>query len=594
MPGLVAILSPAGRQSCEPDLRRMLDSLPADPAYQVGSYVNDELGVYVGWSQLPFPGKPPLPWKSRDGRWLVFFHGEHHAIVAAGERAADSAADPALRLFEEKGWAALNQLNGWFHGVAIDLHRKEAAVFNDRFGMQKLHLHQDGDTHLFASSVKALLAIRPQLRRIDPQSLGEFLTSACVLENRSLFAGVTTLPAASVRLFSGGVIQRKYQYFSAKEWESQTPMAEGEFLDQAEAALALAIDRCLGNSGNGLAVSLTGGYDTRLIMAHLRKAGRKLPSYTFVGPYRECFDVKIGRKVAEICGCPHQVFPLDGKFFQDFPSLAAKTVSISDGLLGATNAYEFYLNRSARAVAPARLTGSFGSEVMRGARAFKAVPLSPGLISADFQPHIDASIKTFARNTEGHAVSFSVYKHAPWLYYNRLAVEQSHVHIRTPYMDNDFVGLFYRRPASLDDGKELARKLITRYAPVLAELPTDTGNCSYFRRQWIQFLFKADYCYKSGMPQWLERVHYLLGPLQPEKLIIGTHRFAHFRIWFRKQLAPYVREILLDRRTAARPYFNHSYIEKIVHHHLKGDQNYTDQIERVLTVELACREFLDN
>ena len=160
-------------------------------------------------------------------------------------------------------------------------------------------------------------------------------------------------------------------------------------------------------------------------------------------------------------------------------------------------------------------------------------------------------------------------------------------------MDNDFVGMCYRHPSELEDRRELARSLIAESSPALAALPTDTGNCSFLRHAWAQFLFKADYCYKSGMPQWLERLHYLSGPLSPGRLLIGRHRFSHFRVWFRNQLSAYVKEILLDRRTLARPYFNRGFVEQMVHRHIKGDRNYTDDIERVLTLELTCRQFAD-
>jgi asparagine synthase (glutamine-hydrolysing) len=96
------------------------------------------------------------------------------------------------------------------------------------------------------------------------------------------------------------------------------------------------------------------------------------------------------------------------------------------------------------------------------------------------------------------------------------------------------------------------------------------------------------------MPQWLEQMHYWLGPFQPEKLFIGLHRFQHFRVWFRKELSSYVKEIVLDPRTATRPYFNKAFLETMVRRHLKGDRNYTNDIELVLTVELMHRVLLED
>ena len=560
---------------------------------EIGTYSDAALGMYVGWVCHPGSHCDCLPLCSEDGNLMLFFYGEHRS-ADSGRNGESSDAQTVLRLFEKHGLDAVPLLNGWFHGVLVDRRQQQIAVFNDRYGMQRLHVFEDRSATLFAAEAKALLTVRPQLRKLDSRGLGEFLSCGCVLENRSLFANINTIPAATVRLFRQGQQEKEYRYFIPAQWESQTPLRPAEFDAALREVLPRAVDRCLSSRHSLSAISLTGGFDTRLIMSCLHSAGVTLPSYTFGGMYRECFDVKIARKVARICGCNHQVFELGEDFLNTFPALAEKTIRLSDGCLGATNSYELYLNQRARQVAMIRLTGSYGSEVMRGARAFKAVPPTPGLIHPDFQQHIEDAIRTFDVVSRGHAVSFSVFKQAPWYYYNRLAVEQSQVVIRTPFMDNDFVGLFYRRPNNSEDSRKLARRQIAAGSPVLAELPTDTGNCSYLRHQWTQLLFKADYCYKSGMPQWLERAHYLLGPFQPEKLLIGRHRFAHFRVWFRKQLAPYVREILLDRRTAGRPYFNHNEVERMLNRHVKGESNHTDDIERILTVELACRQFLDN
>jgi hypothetical protein len=49
----------------------------------------------------------------------------------------------------------------------------------------------------------------------------------------------------------------------------------------------------------------------------------------------------------------------------------------------------------------------------------------------------------------------------------------------------------------------------------------------------------------------------------------------------------------LDKRTAARPYMNQAYLEKIVHDHIKGNRNYTKEINLILTAELIQRIFIE-
>jgi asparagine synthase (glutamine-hydrolysing) len=64
-------------------------------------------------------------------------------------------------------------------------------------------------------------------------------------------------------------------------------------------------------------------------------------------------------------------------------------------------------------------------------------------------------------------------------------------------------------------------------------------------------------------------------------------------VWYRDQLAKYVQEILLDKRALGRPYVSPQGLEAIVKGHVGGTRNYTTEIHRLLTLELAHRVFVD-
>jgi asparagine synthase (glutamine-hydrolysing) len=86
---------------------------------------------------------------------------------------------------------------------------------------------------------------------------------------------------------------------------------------------------------------------------------------------------------------------------------------------------------------------------------------------------------------------------------------------------------------------------------------------------------------------------HLVAPFHLERLFLGRHKFAHYRVWYRDALSQYVQEVLLDPRTLARPYFERSTVETIVQGHLKGDENHTSEIHTLLTLELIQRLLLD-
>ena len=112
-------------------------------------------------------------------------------------------------------------------------------------------------------------------------------------------------------------------------------------------------------------------------------------------------------------------------------------------------------------------------------------------------------------------------------------------------------------------------------------------------RGFQEFTFKAEYAYDYGMPQWVARIDHFLSPFHLERLFLGRHKFYHFRVWYRDTLSNYVREMLLDPQSLSRPYLQKAGLEAIVRGHLKGDRNYTTQIHKLLTLELAHRLFLD-
>ena len=88
-------------------------------------------------------------------------------------------------------------------------------------------------------------------------------------------------------------------------------------------------------------------------------------------------------RVANACGIEHHLLRLGDNFFSHFASHADRTVYVTDGSFGVMGAHEIYFNRQARLLAPVRLTGVFGSEILRRTSTFNAVGLSPALIAAE-------------------------------------------------------------------------------------------------------------------------------------------------------------------------------------------------------------------
>jgi len=87
-----------------------------------------------------------------------------------------------------------------------------------------------------------------------------------------------------------------------------------------------------------------------------------------------------------MCGQPHQVIPVGKEFLARFPHYAERAVYLTDGCVDMSRAPDLYLNERAREIAPVRMTGNYGGEVLRRVRTFKPVEPLPGLFRPRFSP----------------------------------------------------------------------------------------------------------------------------------------------------------------------------------------------------------------
>jgi len=227
------------------------------------------------------------------------------------------------------------------------------------------------------------------------------------------------------------------------------------------------------------------------------------------------------------------------------------------------------------------------------------VPI-PGLFRPEFIPYVHQAQDTYVQIRREHPVTFAAFRQSPWHHYGVLALEQSQLTVRSPFLDNDFVRTVFRASPSNGAVDDVRLRLIRDGNPVLTRIRSDRGvggDSGSFttaaRRLFLEFLFKAEYAYDYGMPQWLARIDHLFSPFHFERLFLGRHKLLHFRLWYRDSLSDYVRQMLLDPVTLSRPYIERKGVEAIVHSHLKGERNHTTEIHKLLTLELLHRLFLD-
>ena len=606
MPGIVGLITRKPREEAERELLRMVKALRHEEFYVTGTWVEESLGIYVGWIARKGSFSDGMPLRSEKGDLTLVFAGEEFPEPGVVQRLKQRGHD-----FDVAGAAYLVHvceensrfpagLNGRFHGLLVDCSRKNALLFNDRYGMERLYYHESKDAFYFAAEAKAILAVRPELRSMDPRGVGEFIACGAVMEHRTLFEGVHILPPASAWSFRNSSLEHRASYFRSQDWEEQETLEPDAYYRELREVFAQNLPRYF-QGQERIAMSLTGGLDTRMIMAWQKSQPGSLPCYTFGSMLRENQDVRVARRVAKACNQPFQVIATGPEFLSEFPRYAERAVYLTDGCVDVSRSPDLYLNERARKIAPVRLTGNLGGELLRRVRTFKPVEPQPGLFSSGILPYVQQASTSYATLMQGNPVSLAVFKQCPWNHFGIHALEQTQLSLRTPFLDNDLVRTVFQAPQSALANHQDSLRLIADGNQELLRIPTDRGVAGgrdhlsgLLHRSFLEFQFKAEYAYDMGMPQWVAKVDHAVSTLQLERLFLGRHKVFHFRVWYRDELSGYVRDMLLDSLSLGRPYIERKGLEAIIRGHLKGDRNYTNEIHKVLTLEIINRLFLDH
>ena len=204
------------------------------------------------------------------------------------------------------------------------------------------------------------------------------------------------------------------------------------------------------------------------------------------------------------------------EFLSRFAQYAERTVYLTDGCAAVNRSPVLYMNEQAREIAPVRMTGNYGGEVLRRVRLFKPERHLPGLFRPELDPYFRQAQATYSELVQTHPLSFAVFRQAPWHHYGLLALEQTQLSLRSPYLDNDLVRTVFRAPESAYRSNDVSLRLIADGNPALLQIRTDLGVAGYQGRlvaaaskKFLTFTHKAEYAYDYGMPQWVARIDHL-------------------------------------------------------------------------------------
>ena len=583
MPGLAGVLG-RGVRDHKAVVRAMIDSMQHRDSYVADKVYKESAlcGSRIHLGVLPAEIQPHCS----DGL-VVWAEGEIYAVRGGAEgpvTARLGAAETLARVVRSRGFAGLADVDGAYAGVVWDGRHEKLHLITDRYGARQLFWTRCGDALAWASESKAFLAVPAFRPRIDATAVSQFLDIGYLLGERTWMEGVELVPSGSVLSWDArnSTVEVQRYWWWDRIGRREAHLDPNSLADELADLFREAVRRRYA-PGERAGVLLSGGLDSRALLAAASEIGPGLPTLTFGRP--NSADLRIAERVASVAESPHRSWILTESSWVT-PRLAG--VWWSEGQFSLQHMHGIEAHSAMRELFSINLSGFSGDLILGGSylhgrdvvdrfdRGYVARTMGcdQSLLGAtgayedlgrvDYY-FLDNRVRRFTQ--VGSVISLTI------------------IHDRQPFLDIDLVEFAYSLPDDLRFESRLYNLMLLRAFP------------SYYRRIPWQKTGLA-----IGLPPVAQRVNDFSrrGRLRLARhfprlapLVRGWSReFADYDAWLRVEPARSLVETTLKRPDALLwDYVDHALVERDL---LAFAQRRLgpEQILRYVTAEVWLRQLL--
>ena len=287
---------------------------------------------------------------------------------------SDTDTEVVLHLYEAEGPDCVQRLKGMFAFAICDMRSANPVLFlaRDHFGVKPFYYWYRGRQMAFASEIKALLEVPGIHAELDPESLHQYLTFLWVPDPKTMFRGISKLPAGHYAILKSGELSiTRYWDLSFPPREHEFPMGEEELADEIRDRFRRSVEAQM-VSDVPIGAFLSAGLDSSSIAALMSRATRQpVRTYTITFPPKYLVgettldDPRVPARLAQKLGCENEQIVVE----PDVASLLPQLVWHMDEPTADPAIIPAYLVcREARKQATVLLSGVGGDELFAGYR----------------------------------------------------------------------------------------------------------------------------------------------------------------------------------------------------------------------------------
>ncbi len=313
-------------------------------------------------------GKQPM--SNADGSIQVVFNGEIYnylelkkELEAKGYQfRTRSDTESIIYAYEAYGDSFVEKLRGMFAIGLWDSRNKKLILTRDRVGKKPLYYYLDQHRIVFASELKAVIALPGIPKELDIQALDAYLSFGYVPSPLSIFKHIRKLPPASVAVCTT-------KSFNVREyWNLDMTQPDLSLNDDSIEELEAIFDESVRlrlMSDVPLGAFLSGGVDSSAVVASMsRLMGNARVKTASIGFSEKKFnELEYAEIVAKHCNADHSEFVVQ----PDALSILDKLVWHLDEPFADSSAIPtYYVSQMARKKVTVALSGDGGDETFAG------------------------------------------------------------------------------------------------------------------------------------------------------------------------------------------------------------------------------------
>jgi asparagine synthase (glutamine-hydrolysing) len=554
--------------------------------------------------------------------WIVF-NGEIYnfpelrpELEARGHRfSTHTDTETIVHLYEDLGADCVSKLRGMFAFALWDERRQSLLVARDRLGKKPLHYALHNGKLYFASEIKSILSVAPELAEVNRAALMQYMYLGYVPDPATAFLHIHKLPPGHLLEFERGEV-RVRRYWDLPQYGTYSPKSEEECLEEMEARLAEAT-RIRLISDVPLGAMLSGGTDSSTVVALMARASSK-PVKTFAIGFRQAdFDEShYARLVARKFETEHHELVLEPDVVAILDKL---TASLEEPFSDASMLPTYYVSCLARQHVTVALSGDGGDELFAGYTRYgiqQRRQASAMLPQSLWRFYRDRLFPLLPKGMRGRQLSYNL--SLPWR--ERYADEVCLIPAferDMPLLSPEFratiaesgdpqdilLKLFDAAPADdpisqmlyVDTKTYLVEDILTKVdrMSMLTSLEVRVPILDHQFVEWVTSL-GPEWKMRNGQQKYIFRKLAERVGVPKDVLYRPKRGFALPLIhWTRNEMKDMILSLLLDTRTLQRGYLDPDGVRHLVDEHMSGKRNHSGRVWRLLMFELWHRNFLE-